>query len=53
MWALAVVLLIAGFGLLLIEWGHEVAGRAFRDLIEAFDVDIAAGDDDELQDDDG
>ena len=51
LWALAFVLLIAGFGVLLVEWGKRAAARAFWDLVEAFEVDIDDQDDDELQDD--
>lgn len=53
LWAVAFVLIAVGLGMLLIEWGKEAADRAFRTIVEAFEVDISADLDDQLEDDDG
>jgi hypothetical protein len=53
MLAVAIALIAAGLGLALLQWAREAGDRAFRAIVEAFEVDIAADLDDRLEDDDG
>lgn len=49
--ALAVILIAAGLGVALIEWGREHAANVGRAIVEAFENDVVDDLEERLEDD--